>query len=110
MTHRIEHTFASAVDLGVDALAQIRRALGPAAYDRNGILLYEGDSVELLAGLPEGVLDITVTSPPYNIGKEYETSLETAHYLDWCESWIGGIYRATAPNGAFWLNLGYVAL
>lgn len=110
MANKDEHAFASARRLGVDALAQARRALGPATYDRNGILLYEGDAVELLAGLPEGILDITVTSPPYNIGKEYETPLETARYLDWCESWIGGIYRATAPNGAFWLNLGYVAL
>ncbi len=91
-------------------LAQIRRALGPPAYDRYGILLYEGDCVELLAQLPEGVLDITVTSPPYNIGKEYETALAIGDYLDWCERWIAGIYRATAPNGALWLNLGYLEL
>jgi adenine-specific DNA-methyltransferase len=60
--------------------------------------------------MPEGIVDITVTSPPYNIGKEYETELAIKDYLDWCEGWIRGIYRATNTNGAFWLNLGYFSL
>lgn len=60
--------------------------------------------------LPAEFFDLTVTSPPYNIGKEYEVTLSTGEYLDWCESWIKEIHRITKPNGAFWLNLGYVAL
>lgn len=94
----------------VDALDLVRRALGPAAYDGHDILLYEGDCVELLSRLPAGLVDLTVTSPPYNIGKEYEADLEVSAYLEWCERWITEVYRATAPTGAFWLNLGYFEL
>jgi adenine-specific DNA-methyltransferase len=101
-----EHTFATQAE-PTTALDAVREALGPAAYDRHNVLLYQGDCVDLLSKLPEAIVDLTVTSPPYNIGKAYETPLEVADYIDWCETWIAAIHRATAPTGAFWLNLGY---
>lgn len=58
--------------------------------------------------LPEGVINLTVTSPPYNIGKEYERPLPLNVYIDWCGRWISDVYRITDSNGAFWLNLGGV--
>ncbi len=73
-------------------------------------MLYQGDCVNLLEDLPSGLVDLTVTSPPYNIGKEYEARLGVEEYLDWCERWISGVYSATACGGAFWLNLGYMPL
>lgn len=66
--------------------------------------------IDLLAGLadlPADSVDLTVTSPPYNIGKEYETALPLADYISWCQDWLNEIYRVTKPGGAFWLNLGY---
>lgn len=105
----VEHTFAHHPSLS-DKLARVRAALGPADYDRHGVLLYEGDAVALLRALPRECLGLTVTSPPYNIGKEYETLRDVDDYLEWCADWIALIYEATAPSGAFWLNLGYVSL
>src|SRR5262249_37907364 len=29
-------------------------------------------------------------------------------YLDWCKTWMDEIFRLTRPEGAFWLNVGYV--
>jgi adenine-specific DNA-methyltransferase len=60
--------------------------------------------------IPAPFANLTVTSPPYNIGKEYEKILPLEEYLDWCESWITQIYRLTIDKGAFWLNLGYISL
>lgn len=91
-------------------LDEIREALGEPAYDKHGVMLYQGDCVDLLENLPPGLIDLTVTSPPYNIGKEYEARLGVEEYLDWCERWISGVYSATACGGAFWLNLGYMPL
>ncbi len=53
-------------------------------------------------------MDLTITSPPYNIGKEYEVRLPLQDYLTWCQGWMEEIYRVTKPDGAFWLNLGYL--
>lgn len=89
---------------------RIKRQLGSPAYDRQEVLIYEGDSLAIMRRLNGSPLSLTVTSPPYNIGKEYETNRPVEQYLDWCESWIAEVYRLTRSNGAFWLNLGYLAL
>ena len=85
-------------------------SLGPPAFCRQGAALYCGDSLDLMQRLPEGIVSLTVTSPPYNIGKEYETTLALDKYLDWSAQWIREVYRITKPNGALWLNLGYLEL
>jgi len=52
----------------------------------------------------------SVTSGPYNIGKEYEKSLVLDEYFNWCEQGIAEVYRVTIDRGAFWLNLGYLSI
>lgn len=89
------------------ALDRVRSELGPASYDRGGALIYTGDCLAVLPKL-RSAFQLTVTSPPYNIGKEYESRRPLAEYLDWSEEWIRSVHEATAPDGALWLNLGYV--
>ena len=45
------------------------------------LVLFEGDCLELLAQMPDGVAQLVVTSPPYNLGKEYEAKLDLNAYL-----------------------------
>ncbi len=91
-------------------LREIESKLGEPAYRGERYLLYQGDCIELMQRLEGGLIPLTVTSPPYNIGKEYESAKEINEYLDWCERWIREIHRLTARDGSFWLNLGYVSL
>ena len=91
-------------------LNRIESALGAAAHRGDGYLIYHGDCVRLMVALPQDYGALTITSPPYNIGKEYERDRPVTDYLDWCQSWIRLIYRYTRQDGAFWLNLGYVAV
>lgn len=81
--------------------------LGNPMYQTADVQIYRADSLEALTALPPDFVSLTVTSPPYNIGKEYETVTEHEHYLDWCEAWLRMVHRCTAPSGALWLNLGY---
>ncbi len=60
-------------------------------YERNKI--YCGQSEELLARLPEGCIDLTVTSPPYDNLRTYK-----GFTLDWHEI-IRQLYRVTKPGG-----------
>lgn len=90
------------------AFDQLRQHLGQPTYESPGVLIYQGDCVEYLRRLADESVPLTVTSPPYNIGKDYEEVLPLEKYLDWCEEWIGEIYRVTSPSGALWLNLGYI--
>lgn len=66
------------------------------------------DALTALSRLPSESVDLAITSPPYNIGKAYETKRPLDEYLGWCAKWMGEIFRVTKPGGAFWLNLGYL--
>lgn len=65
------------------------------------------DCVDGMRALPSSIIDLTITSPPYNIGKEYEQHRPLDEYVNWCHSWMLEVHRLTRPSGAFWLNLGY---
>jgi adenine-specific DNA-methyltransferase len=84
--------------------------LGTPVYEDKDILIYQGDSLLLMNKLPAECLPLTVTSPPYNIGKEYESTLSLEDYLQWTAKWINQVYYCTSSHGAFWLNLGYLSI
>lgn len=44
-------------------------------------LIYKGDCIELLHAIPDDSLDLVVTSPPYNLGKEYERKQRLSEYI-----------------------------
>ncbi|MDQ1350957.1 MAG: adenine-specific DNA-methyltransferase [Acidobacteriota bacterium] len=44
-------------------------------------IIYEGDCLDLLSVIPSEFVQLIVTSPPYNIGKEYENRLILDDYL-----------------------------
>lgn len=91
-------------------LARFREALGRPAYEDEDILLYRGDSTQMMKHIPPRSVPLTVTSPPYNIGKEYEEIIEANDYVQWVESWARQIHHITSDNGSLWLNIGYMPL
>jgi len=63
------------------------------------LTLYHGDCLELLAEIPSGSADLVVTSPPYNIGKEYEKRLDIEVYAKQQEAVITECVRVLKPDG-----------
>lgn len=90
-------------------LESVVDVLGDPYYKNDSVLLYHGDCREFM-GKMKGTIKVplTVTSPPYNIGKEYERELSLDAYLAWCADWLDDIRSVTTADGALWLNLGYV--
>jgi adenine-specific DNA-methyltransferase len=91
-------------------LNKIKEILGNPYYQSGECLIYNLDCVTAMQILPDEFIPLTITSPPYNIGKEYEETLPLKDFLEWCQRWVTEVYRITANNGAFWLNLGYVQI
>ena len=58
-----------------------------------------GNSFELIDAVADGSIQLTVTSPPYNIGKVYEKRQELAAYLADYERFATALYAKTAPGG-----------
>jgi site-specific DNA-methyltransferase (adenine-specific) len=70
---------------------------------------YLGDCLNILAQLPSGSVDVIVTSPPYNLGIEYnqyQDTLPPMAYLEWTGSWVAAAARVLAPGGSMFLNVG----
>jgi adenine-specific DNA-methyltransferase len=91
-------------------LKEFRATLGVPAYEDDDVLLYLGNCLDLLAKIPPASVPLTVTSPPYSIGKEYEIVKQLDEYVDWTRRWTRLVYSATCPDGSFWLNLGYTSV
>lgn len=45
------------------------------------IVIYQGDVLDLLPTIPDNSIQLIVTSPPYNLGKEYENKVHINDYL-----------------------------
>lgn len=91
-----------------EKLGEIKRRLGEPFFEVPGFLLYQMDCFDGMRALGNFGVNLTVTSPPYNIGKEYEDRKPLDEYVKWTEEWVRLVFELSAPNGALCLNLGYV--
>lgn len=98
------------LDAKAAAFETLLQKLGKPLSRGDRFAIYRGDSAELLKSVPDSTVDLAWTSPPYNIGKEYETILPLDRYLDWCQEWIAELYRCSTDEGAFLLNVGYLGI
>jgi adenine-specific DNA-methyltransferase len=69
--------------------------------------IWRGDSEEFLSQLPkEPLFDLVVTSPPYNIGKSYESKSTLSDYMAWQERIIDEIIPRIKDNGSLCWQVG----
>ena len=57
----------------------------------------------------DGLVDVVVTSPPYNLGiayGQYDDTISRSDYLAWVREVCRGIKRKMKPEGSFFLNIG----
>ena len=67
-----------------------------------------GDVLEAMKKIPDNSIHLAITSPPYNVGKNYDNhndKINYQEYLNWLEKvWIE-IQRVLIPGGRFALNI-----
>lgn len=72
----------------------------------NDVTLYHGDCRDLLTQLPDGSVQLIVTSPPYNIGKNYERRVDLDSYLRREKEVIDGCIDKLRPGGSICWQVG----
>ncbi len=70
------------------------------------IVVYHGDCLGLLGTIPDNSVQLIVTSPPYNLGKEYEKKLDIKIYIKQQAEVIRECYRILSPIGSICWQVG----
>lgn len=85
-----------------DETSEIAHRFDPEA----SLVLYQGDTNDFLDTLPDNAIKLIVSSPPYNLGKEYEDRVSIEHYLEQQSHIIEKLYRVLHPQGSICWQVG----
>ena len=69
-----------------------------------------GDCIEVMKEMPEGVVDLIVTSPPYGVNIAYDVhddDMEISEYLEFTRKWMTEAYKVLKDDGRIALNIPY---
>lgn len=72
--------------------------------------IHNGDCLRLFKQIPNDFIDLVVTSPPYNVGIDYDVHKDDApmdEYFDWCKNWLSEVYRTLKTDGRVAINIPY---
>ena len=78
----------------------LENPIPPASLDR--IFCH---SAEAMTELPDCSVHLMVTSPPYNVGKEYDEDLSLEEYLSFLQRVWKETYRVLVPGGRMCINV-----
>lgn len=77
------------------------------AYLTNWGTAYRGDSLDLLAALPDASVNLVLTSPPFALQREKEYGNKAqAEYVAWLAQFARLVHRKLKDDGSFVLDLG----
>jgi DNA modification methylase len=95
----------TALPLFEQQLAQSREIQAAFSLDST-LTLYHGDGTDLLATIPDESISLIITSPPYNLGKNYEDRVSIEHYLEAQRHVIRELYRVLKQDGSICWQVG----
>jgi len=67
------------------------------------------DCLDVFRHLDPHSVDVIVTSPPYNLGinyNRYQDTMSGSDYLEWTNTWIAAATRVLRNDGSLFLNVG----
>lgn len=70
------------------------------------IVVFPGDCLKFLRAIPDATFQLVVTSPPYNLGKEYEKRIHLDHYVEQQSQVIRECVRVLKPQGSICWEIG----
>jgi site-specific DNA-methyltransferase (adenine-specific) len=72
--------------------------------------IIQGDCIVEMGKLPESTVDLVVTSPPYNVGIDYDSHddrMTMENYWRWTEQWLTEAFKILKDDGRIAVNIPY---
>lgn len=72
--------------------------------------IINGNCIEVMKELPQSSVDLVITSPPYNVGIDYDTHIDNTSmddYWDFTREWLTGVYNTLKDDGRVAINIPY---
>lgn len=69
-----------------------------------------GDCIDVMKTIPEGSVDLIVTSPPYGVGIDYDThddDVEFHEYKQFSKDWLTEAFKVLKDDGRIAVNIPY---
>jgi DNA modification methylase len=70
------------------------------------IVLFHGNTGDFIEAIPDESVKLIITSPPYNLGKEYEDKVSIEMYLEEQSKTIAKFHRILHPQGSICWQVG----
>ena len=103
--HIPEHTYKESLQQK-DLSSQPDIVISSTFSIENQVTLYHGDCMDFMQSIPNESVQLVVTSPPYNIGKEYEDVLDIDAYKAQQLGIIEQCVRILKPEGSICWQVG----
>lgn len=106
-------SFGSSGRVGHDASAYYARSMSKFKIEDKKIVVNRSNcrnhifckSSENMDDLPDNSVGLMITSPPYNVGKEYDQDMDLYQYLDLLRRVFKETYRVLEPGGRACINI-----
>lgn len=76
-------------------------------YEKNGHIIFHGDTLGILPQLKDGSIDLIFIDPPYNIGKKfgdfYDKWDSDKSYANWAYKWLDECIRVLKSSGSLYV-------
>tara|TARA_R110002074_G_scaffold361132_1_gene534126 strand:+ start:2066 stop:3001 length:936 start_codon:yes stop_codon:yes gene_type:complete len=95
------------IENGTKTYKTVRAAVREAMSSKTRAVIFNGDSLNLVRALPDNSVNLTVTSPPYCMGREYEKSNSIRDFIEAHKIMLPEIVRITKPGGSICWQIGH---
>ncbi len=83
-----------------------RKPICKAFSESAEIVLSQGDALDILKNCPSEFARLIITSPPYNLGKRYESQTNLENYLAQLKPILEQLIRVLATDGSLCWQVG----
>lgn len=90
----------------MESLFKMNKKIGQNFSLDQDIVVHKGDTLEFLNTIPSNSISLVISSPPYNLGKEYEEKVKIEEYLANQKPVISELVRTLKKDGSICWEVG----